>query len=64
MPNPSSRPAGYECGHCRRFVKFAPFVFNHWHSTLAHTCTCGARSLITEGIATLKQLPQREKVRC
>lgn len=44
-------PKGYDCAKCGRFNPFPLYVAAHAEERLQHTCRCGARHSILNGIA-------------
>lgn len=50
-------PKGFTCTNCQTYHAFGPYVLAHWDLPLVHTCPCGAKHDIREGVATLQSPP-------
>ena len=46
-------PAAYTCSNCGKVNLFPGYVFAHWTDRLIHTCDCGTKHRIRQGVATL-----------
>lgn len=56
-------PATFTCTGCNEVHEFAAWVCAHWYETITHTCDCGAKHDLLEGVVKRAVLPKAKSVK-
>lgn len=51
-------PESFTCTGCNKVHELGAWVCAHWYETITHTCDCGAKHDLLEGLVTRAILPE------